>query len=772
MSESRASERRGAALCALALLAAAALLLREALFSGRVLAPSDGVLRFWPWRAFFPGRRGSNYILSDQFLNFVPLARFLQARSRGGLPPYWNPYLSCGLPAWASIQAAALYPINLLLSPLGPLRAPAYAAVLKLFAAGFFTLLFVRRLGAGWTAALAAALAFSLSGFMIVWLGHPHANAACLLPALLYFAERAVAERRARAWAGFSAVCACVILGGHPPTAVHEALLVAAYLFWRTRAELARARVLAAAVASAAFGAALAGPMLAPYLSYARESATRESSVRLARWSRRLSPGTLPGLLAPKLAGDPVEGGEALGAPLGLTPRDFTNFDFSERAGWVGVVALALALVGAMFARAAAARFFAAACAVSLSWAYGLAPLPWLASLAPPLDMVNPTRLLLVFDFSAAVLAGLALEELPRLARARRAPVAAAAGLAAAAAFAALMLRLYAPWWPQMLASERGLMVRALSLFGAGVAAASAVFWTARRAPAWAPGLACVAIAAELLTLGRGYNPAVARALDYPDLPVLRRLAARPGPFRVIGLGDVLPPDTGMIYGIQDARGQDFTGLRRYERLIRADDGDFYFYSWAWSLPAALPLLDIRYALTAPGAPPPGRGWRKIDSDGMDVYENPDDPGRALVLARARTADDATTLALARAPGFDARRVLYLADGAPSPAARPGLAGTARVTRYEPDRVEVRVRAAVPAHLLLLDAYERGWSATVAGARARVLRADYAFRAVAVPRGDSLVVFRYRPPGLTAGLWLGALAALALGAAAWSDFPI
>jgi hypothetical protein len=762
-------EARALALCSALLLAALAVLLRAGLFTGRGLLPTDGVLRFYPWRELWPGNRGSNYALSDQFLNFVPLARLLHAGARRGRLTLWNPYLSCGLPLLASIQAAALYPVNLLLLPFDQFSTAGLAALLKLFVAGFFTLLFLRRLGAGWLAALASALTFALSGFMICWLGHPHANAACLLPALLYCAERGVAERRPRAFAGLAVVYACVLLGGHPPTAVHETLLLAAYALWRTRGARGRGRLLVAGAAALALGALIAAPQLLPYLSYSRESATVESSARLARWSTRLSPGTLPDLLIPKLTGDPVDGYEYLGAPLGVTPANFASFDYSERTGYVGVVALALALAAALFRRDGPARFFAAAAAVSLAWAYGLPPLPQLAARAPLLKMINPTRLLLVFDFSAAALAGLGLDALPRIARERLAPGALAAALAAAALLLFFLIELYLPLWPQMRVDERAFMAGNLGLFVANVAVAAAALVGAQRGAAGAAPLCVAWLALDLLHFGAGYNPAVARRRDYPQVPVLSRLAAEPGPFRVIGLGDALPPDTGMIYGLQDARGQDFVGLRRYEELVTGRSGDFYFYSWARALPPALPLLDVRYALVAPGAPAPAPGWARVDRGGLDVYKNPDDPGRALVVRDARVLAPEAALALARSPGFDPRRAVLLesppAAPPPGPAAAPEQDAAARVAVYEPDRVDVEASSPAPAFLVLLDAFDPGWAATVDGRPAPVLRADYAFRAVAVPAGRSLVRFDYRPASLRWGLALGALG-LALAALA------
>jgi uncharacterized membrane protein YfhO len=52
---------------------------------------------------------------------------------------------------------------------------------------------------------------------------------------------------------------------------------------------------------------------------------------------------------------------------------------------------------------------------------------------------------------------------------------------------------------------------------------------------------------------------------------------------------------------------------------------------------------------------------------------------------------------------------------------------------------------------VLSDQYFPGWRATVDGAPASIVRANYAFRLVEVPRGRSVVEFRYAPASVPIG---------------------
>jgi uncharacterized membrane protein YfhO len=69
-----------------------------------------------------------------------------------------------------------------------------------------------------------------------------------------------------------------------------------------------------------------------------------------------------------------------------------------------------------------------------------------------------------------------------------------------------------------------------------------------------------------------------------------------------------------------------------------------------------------------------------------------------------------------------------------------------------------------PGYLVTRDSFAPGWTATVDGGAAPVLRANGKHRAVAVPTGRHVVDLRYRPPGLAPGLAMMGLAAAACAA--------
>ena len=87
---------------------------------------------------------------------------------------------------------------------------------------------------------------------------------------------------------------------------------------------------------------------------------------------------------------------------------------------------------------------------------------------------------------------------------------------------------------------------------------------------------------------------------------------------------------------------------------------------------------------------------------------------------------------------------------------------SARIARYEPNRVELETHSAAPAFLMLSDVFFPGWSASVDGVPATLVRADYALRGVAVPAGEHRVEIVYRPRVVLTGAIISALTAAAL----------
>jgi uncharacterized membrane protein YfhO len=98
-------------------------------------------------------------------------------------------------------------------------------------------------------------------------------------------------------------------------------------------------------------------------------------------------------------------------------------------------------------------------------------------------------------------------------------------------------------------------------------------------------------------------------------------------------------------------------------------------------------------------------------------------------------------------PGGDAGRA------APNDAGASDLA----VVTDAPTAIELTVEAERPGYVVVADALQSGWVATVDGTDVPLVEADHAGVAVAVPAGLHEVELRYRPRGRSLGLALSTL---------------
>lgn len=124
-------------------------------------------------------------------------------------------------------------------------------------------------------------------------------------------------------------------------------------------------------------------------------------------------------------------------------------------------------------------------------------------------------------------------------------------------------------------------------------------------------------------------------------------------------------------------------------------------------------------------------------------------------------ADGRAALDALAAPDFDPRKQVVLANS-PGALLSEEATGQARVVDSRPDRVSIDVALSAPGYLVLVDAYDPGWRVRVDGRSDHVLRANVAFRAVAVPQGAHHVEFRYRPTSVLIGLAVSLASSIAM----------
>lgn len=244
--------------------------------------------------------------------------------------------------------------------------------------------------------------------------------------------------------------------------------------------------------------------------------------------------------------------------------------------------------------------------------------------------------------------------------------------------------------------------------------------------------------------------------VDPSDFPMAHKLASI---FRVPAVRDYEPQTSRRFaeYTVRLKRGKPMTSLNEFLSAARL---------FEWHSRPLLNLAAARYLVVPNRARDEKRDptWREVlHGDAMTVYQNRRARPRAAYVPSLRVmpADQVLETLASRKhqPAFVA-----LVEEAPASGFLGSRAGRGRVEIIEDrgERVVLRADADKAGFVTLADQYFSGWVATVNGAPAQILRANYAFRAVEVPAGKSEIIFEYplTPVYVGAGVTLTTIAVL------------
>ena len=684
-----------------------------------------------------------------------PMYRFSARSLQKGEIPLWNPHLYSGAPFVADNQSSVFYPINLLAFAL--FGEPSYKVIeglvvfhIWLASANMFVLL--RGLGLKRPAAVFGGVAFALSDLFVTHIGNLNLNATMAwMPLLLLLTHRAltdVGRQSVRLAAGAGAVLGVAALAGHGQMLLLMGLALAGYIVYRLtiegvsskkreasdekqRKKLPKMCLLAVLIVTIGIGCS------ALTLLPAREMAEHTGRSRLSYEEATvysLPPKALVGLLAPDFYGrsamgfwgdwDRVEVGYAGVATLVLAATGIHHWIKTRRQKFPFGFFLLLAAGGLLLAMGQHTPL------------YGL-----LYRYVPVFDQVRvPARMIVLADFGLAALAAFGLDRLLR----EKSRVVIWIGLGAVVAgvtLLALGLSQAKTVPPDRLAqATRSIVIAAILMASSGI-----LMWLVQPRH-WAAWLLVGLLAADLVGLGSTLeiepnDP----TLGFQHKDIVDFLHQDTNLYRIEATSGAWQPDAALALGLYDIGGVfNPLGLAPYHAYLAVAKGErgAPLYN----------LLGAKYVLAPKDRPPGDERLVPVYTGNpqIDVYLNTEALPKALLVHEARVVPNHTAAWEALFTEFDPTQAVILEESQTADLAlgeqRPETVGDRiEFVQYESNAIVLAVETSTSGWLVLSEVYYPGWQATVDGEEVQVLRANYAFRAVALSPGKHVVKMTFEP---------------------------
>ncbi|NPV59088.1 MAG: YfhO family protein [Actinobacteria bacterium] len=705
-------------------------------------------------------------------LNFPSRNLLSTSLKEGGLP-LWDPDIGCGFPLHAEGQSGILYPLNLLMFRfLSPVLAFNLSVVVSLFLALLFTYILSRFYGLTRPSSLFAAIAFTFSGFVVAKLKFTYmVNSIAWLPLAVYGLEKALRSRKLKFLALTTSALALQLLAGGPQIFFITLLLLTCIFAWRLVFLLREAgsgtagsrlrsaiRLSLCFIIAALLAISLAAPQFLPQVvgyPYFNRSSGMDFNAALCM---PMQPKSLSLFFSPYQHGNPARGSFNLQRHL-----------FWEDIAYPGLLTLVLSLIALIFLsrkdRDVTLWFLLGL--ISLLIALGdntpLAEFLW--KYIPGFNMFRfYQRFMLVTVLGMSLLAGKGLDYVLRTHAGSRV-------FRMGIAFLALAV----------LVADLGLFAHAqISSIDADKMLAPSETTQLLKDNLGDDGDYRYASLGEDLAWKKAYEQAEGWMNDKE--PYYSYYTFLPPNFN----DNFSLPNTQQYgaYGLTSVKA--LWGLTYYGRST--EEGG------ASRLPqcvsAALAIQGAKYVVSPLSLT--GNGLREIETDDTGVigltrhiYELEDAVPRAAVYTSYEVVENADFLTLNQlddllSPAARVKERVILEDE-PPPLFEPAEenTGSARIIHSSANKVVVEADVPQGGVLVLSDAYFPEWHAYVDGEEREIMKANIAFRGVALEPGVHTVEFVFRPSSLYYGFFIGATSLVLLflvllygNKTRWLAFPL
>jgi len=737
---------------------------------GKIPFPGDLLLaEYNPWKSYsfegyVPGSIPNKAQYFDTIRQIYPWKTFAIDTLKHGNFPLWNPYNFAGAPLFANSQSAVLYPLNIFYLFLPQVSVWALQVAFQPLLALVFTFIYARVIGLSKKGAVFSSVAYSFSLFMSVFLEYNTVGHVILfLPLVLFSVEKIITKTR---WVWVALLIASIagaFTAGH--IQIFGFLYIFSLIYAVTRIVFAKSKKLTVITIIVCFllPLGIVALELFPLMELIKNSARASQDYNFLLRVLLIQPYQMILFIAPDIFGNPATRNYMIGFDaypgnsiyIGILPFlfSFLSFKHFKINFYVKFFSITIVVLLLLFVHTPLTE---------LLYRFNI----------PLFSTGSPTNAIFLLSFSLSILAGIGID-LWLLKKEMSKQIVVSFGI------------LFIFLWGFFILGRPSIVL--IKNFILPTMLFCVLFFAViigNKKHSFKKIVFFVLLALTILDsfyYFQKFNPFVPRGFVFPDTKIISFLQKNAGINRIWGYGNAqIESNFHTQYSIFSAEGYDPLYPKNYGSFIQStkngkmgsefnnetrSDAVIAPGSGEVDLPnninrlKVLDLLGVKYILdkkengTTEKTFPDSRYKKIFDADGWVIFENKNSLPRFYLADNFAVYNNNKEFEnIFFSNTFDPNNTVLLNEKINGFSNAPGERGTAILLSYAPSKISIRTESKTNKILFLSDTYYPGWEAYVDNVKTEILRANYAFRGVVVPKGSHAITFLYQPKSFSNGV--------------------
>ncbi len=719
-----------------------------------------------PWKQYSflgynPGSFPSKFQYGDVIHQLYPWKTFTIDSLKNFTIPLWNPYNFSGHPFLADIQSAVFQPLNLLYLILAQPIAWGLTVALQPFIALIGTYLFAKKIGLKKETAIFSSIGYAFSLYMSTFLEYnTMGHVIAVLPITLYGVELILEKNKFKGVLIFSLSIAYAIFAGHIQLAGFNILFTIIYSLFRLSSIKEKFKNSLLLFITFITSLLIASIQLLPTLELLNLAARANQNYQFLIEKLLLQPFQSILFFSPDFFGNPATG-------------NYKILDsYPGNSIYIGLATILFAISSITLIRKNIfIKFFVfvSTLFIILFFRNPLSELFFKINI-PFFSTGSPTNAIYLLSFSISILAGFGIENIKNK---NKILILISLSIIAYLSINTIIFK-------DLVNMKNVLLSLLLSI---GLLVLLIINYFQKLKHSLLILIFCLITIADLFFYFQKFNSFVPKELVFPDTKIFSYIKENSGINRVWGYQEaILEPNFNTQFNIYSAEGTDPLYPKAYGQLITASHNgqiskDFSNLNRSDAIISQrnigftnpyrekiLQLTGTKYILDVKNSTPDNFPIKEYnityEEDLWRVIKDSKAADRIFFAKKLNyysTSEDFAKKFFN--PNFNPQQDILVENNAYSKDYLNQIDNNAiiKLVNYSPNKIIIDTKSNTNQILFISDTYYPGWKATIDNKNTKIIKTNFTFRSIAIPKGQHRVVMSYEPDSFKLGFYLSLL---------------